>query len=239
MYEGMALIVDVGRIVILFLGLISCFLGILLIPQKKGYVREPAIFLILSGLITIYANSSNFFARMGNEAFVKYGYLGILIQILQIVAVILLFLYARKRYDAEGLAVVIILPIAWLFLHKIVQVALLRSSLGLSFIKNQTLFASYTALSNLALIAVMIFIAVMYYRNKDKENVFPYIWIFPVLFAVSYTLNSVTSIMLLSIAGAIPAFLIKLVTAIVYPAFGFYLIVNMNSSEKYIDSQNV
>lgn len=229
MYEGMALIVYVGRIVIMFLGLVSCFLGILLIPQKKGYVREPAIFLVLSGLITIYANSSIFFARMSNEVFVKYGYLGILIQILQIVAVILLFLYARKTYDAEGLAVVIILPIAWLFLHKIVQVVLLRSSLGLSLIRNQTLFASYTALSNLALIAVMIFIAVIYYRNKDKEKVFPYIWIFPVLFAVSYTMNSVTNILMLSNAGTIPAFLIKFVTAIVYPAFGIYLLVNSSS----------
>lgn len=227
MMDGIALFLGLSTMVIIFLSLIDCFLGVLLIPQKKGYVREPAIFLLLSGLVAVYLNSSTFVARKGQEAFVAYGYLGLLIQLVQITAVVFLFLYAKKRYDSEGLAVVIILPIAWYFLHKVAQAALIRSS-GLGVIQNQVFYSAFAALSNLVIIGVMIYIAVIFYRNKDREQVFKSIWIFPMLFAISYILNSVTNVMAVYTPAAMAVIIIKLVTAVVYPAFGIYLIVNLN-----------
>ncbi len=216
-------------IVLLLLGLIDFILGVLLVIQKNGYVRHLGIFLILSGLIAIYSNSSTFSARMGEAAFVRYSYLGLLVGLLQIAAVIFVFLFAKKRYNSRGLAIVIILPIAWYILHKFIQVILLKSNLGLSLIKNQLLFSSYAALSNLALIAVMIYITVIFYRNKDREQVFPSIWVFPMLFAISYFLNSVATVMAVGESAAMTVTVIKLVSAIVYPALGFYLIINMNN----------
>ena len=231
MFEGFALLIGVVMMVIIFLNLLACFLGILLIPQKKGYVREPAIFLLLSGLVAIYANSSTFVARRGVEALVKYGYLGLLISFVEITAVTFLFLYARKRYEAEGLAVVIILPIAWFFLHKIAQAVLVKHGLGL--ISNQFFYASYSALSNLAPIVVMIYIAVIYYRNKDREQMFKSMWIFPMLFAISFFLNSVSNVLAYTPA-AMGTLIIKFVSAVVYPAFGIYLIVNLNGGVQEI-----
>ena len=239
MYEMISLIWSLIGVVIFLLGFIDCFLGVLLIIQKKGYVRHLGIFLLLSGLVAIYSNSSFLFARKGLQVYVIYSYLGILAGFIQIAATIFLFLFARKRYNSEGLAVVVALPIVWLFLHKVVQVILLKSNLGLSLSENQLLFSSYAALSNLALIAILIYIAVIYYRNKNQEQVFPSIWIFPVIFAISYMLNSVANIAAVSESAAMAVILLRLITAVVYPAFGFYLIVNMNSSAEYIDSQNV
>lgn len=59
------------------------------------------------------------------------------------------------------------------------------------------------------------------------------------LFAISCFLNVVANVAAVSESAAMAVILLRLITAIVYPAFGFYLIVNMNSSAKYIDSQDV
>ena len=226
MFIDGTLLFSLCNMAVVFFGLVTIFLGIVVMRQNKGMTKEFGYFLLIYALIVIYNGGSSLVARMGVGALSVYGFGKIFVSLLEILAVTFLFLYAKRKYNATGLLFVVILPFIWYFICRIAQVLIIR--LNSDIVYTPVYFGIINAASYLMLMGIMIYIAIVYYRNRNIETAFPALWIFMIILVMSYVIN-----MIIAVASYIESvesliMILMLVRAIIYPAMALYLMTSNN-----------
>jgi hypothetical protein len=132
------------------------------------------------------------------------SYVSIVAALMSFVSMILIFLYAKRNYESKGLPVVIAVPLGWTFLTTLIRMLVLnKMNFRGDFSSMNRFLLGMSFVGSLASIAIMIFIAVVYFKNKGKETYASRLWVFIMIIAIISAAGSLASASNIGIAGSI------------------------------------
>lgn len=203
--EDFWLIVLAGKVLLTIAAFLPTVFGIIILCKYRKY-REFGISLILSGLIGVYTEIGRYFILSRGEEFVArtLSYVSIVAALMSFVSMILIFLYAKRNYESKGLPVVIAVPLGWTFLTTLIRMLVLnKMNFRGDFSSMNRFLLGMSFVGSLASIAIMIFIAVVYFKNKGKETYASRLWVFIMIIAIISAAGSLASASNIGIAGSI------------------------------------
>ena len=223
--------------------------GIITIVRKEATTGFLGIWCLLTGIGLLISSSYTTAVRfLSQETISKFATLNGIIQILLSAAIVVfVFMYPKIRYNAKGLIAIIIIRIA------VNPVNAFLNNLSAKFFfkgSSSALPAYYltTVVSAIAALAVSIIIFLAFFKNRDKEEFIPKMWVFHLLTVIFEVVVLIISIYVTIIsindnrlvyrmiddATLIETFVIML-SEFVIPASGIYIIINGKNKKKQLE----
>lgn len=163
----------------------AVILGSVLIAKFKKRYAFYGSGMILSGLYSSALLMLRFINPLLHLSLERMVVTSVISSLLIVIAAILFFLHARNNYGSKGLLVII--PV--LILSKI-PIYILTNYINAETLRNGYVTASLISLLNgLGIIAVLIYTALIYRKNRDKETGAPKLWIFMLIAAIAFSFD--------------------------------------------------
>ena len=163
----------------------AVILGSVLIAKFKKRYAFYGSGMILSGLYSFTLLMLRFINPLLHLSLERMVVTSVISSLLIVIAVILFFLHARNNYGSKGL--IVIIPV--LILSKIPVYILTNYINGQTTRKGFETASLISLLNGLGIIAVLIYTALIYRKNRDKETGAPKFWIFMLIAAIAFSFD--------------------------------------------------
>ena len=221
---GALMLIGIFNIAVIALAFISFVCGVTVACMRKRGTSPWGVCMAIDGIYTAWTVLATILLRKYGSSFaVAQGYINLAMVLLSVIALVMIFVYARSSYGSRGLLFVVIAPVVWWFVVNLIRAKMVSPATG---IKTEMMVVVSRIALELVIVGILVYIVSVYMRNRAQESLLRPAFIWIILFVIREIATAV--IYCLAVYDMIPEliyFAAMFVIALIGPYVAVHLLV--------------